>query len=97
MPTIFTSHENGKIIEWDGAKPDCPIVLSPPQGRRVIWSTILRITDNNRLLGGFADEDGSLGIIDLIPGFDPPLVSECHLQAGNPADTAAAFTRAQWS
>jgi hypothetical protein len=90
-PNIFTSHENGKIIEWDGAKPDCPVVLSPPQGRRVIWSTILRITDNNRLLGGFADEDGSLGIIDLIPGFDPPLVSECHLQAGNPADTAAAF------
>jgi WD40 repeat protein len=91
LPTIFATHENGKIVEWDGEKPDSPIVVSPPQGRRVIWSTILRIPDSNRLVGGFANEDGSLDIVDLVPGFDPPLAAECHLQAGNPADTVASF------
>ncbi len=59
--------------------------LTPPQ-----WS-VLRIPDTSRLVGGFANEDGSLDIVDLMPGFDPPLASECHLLAGNPADKVASF------
>ena len=90
-PTIFATHENGKIIQWDSAKPDSPVVVSPTHGRRVIWSSILRIPETSRLVGGFANEDGSLDIVDLVPGFDPPLASECRLQAGNPADTVASF------
>lgn len=91
LPTIFATHENGKIVEWDGEKPDSRIVVSPPQGCRVIRSTILRIPDSNRFVGGFAYEDGSLDVVDLVPGFDPPLAVECHLQAGNPTDTVASF------
>jgi WD40 repeat protein len=91
MPTIFVTHENGKIVEWDGEKPDSPMAVSPPRGRRMIRSTILRIPDSNRFVGGFAFEDGSLDIVDLVPGFDPPLAVECHLQAGNPTDTVASF------
>ena len=90
-PTIFATHENGKIIQWDGVKPDSPVVVSPTHGRRVIWSGTLRIPETSRLVGGFANEDGSLDIVDLAPGFDPPLASECRLQAGNPADTVASF------
>lgn len=91
LPTIFATHENGKIVKWDGEKPDCPIVVSPLQGHRVIRSTILRVSDSNRFVGGFAYEDGSLDIMDLRPGFDPPLAAECYLQAGNPTDTVASF------
>ena len=91
FPTIFVTHENGKIVEWDGANPDSPTVVSPPHGRHVIRTAVLRIPDTSRLVGGFANEDGSLDIVDLMPGFDPPLASECHLLAGNPADKVASF------
>jgi hypothetical protein len=91
LPTIFTTYENGKMVEWNGSNPDCPVVVTPPPGRRVIWSTILRIPDTSRLVGGFANEDGSLDIVDLVPGFDPLLPSECRLKAGNPSDTVANF------
>ena len=90
-PTIFATHENGKIVQWDGANSDSPVVVSPTHGGRAIWSSILRIPETSRLVGGFAHEDGSLDIVDLMPGFDPPLASECRLQAGNPADTVASF------
>ena len=91
LPTVFATHENGEIIKCDGANSDYPTPVSAPHGRRVIWSTILSIPDSNRLIGGFAAEDGSLNIADLVPGFDSPITSECHLQAGNPADTVASF------
>ena len=91
LPTVFATLENREIIKCDGAKSDYPVVVSAPQGRCVIWSTILFLPDTSRLIGGFANEDGSLDIVDLVPGFDPPLASECHLQAGNPADTVASF------
>lgn len=91
LPTVFATHENGEIIKCDSAKFDYPTPVSAPHGRRVIWSTILSIPDSNCLIGGFATKDGSLDIVDLIPGFDPPIISECHLQAGNPADTVASF------
>ncbi|KAH9999064.1 sterol-sensing domain of SREBP cleavage-activation-domain-containing protein [Russula vinacea] len=74
LPTVFATLENREIIKCDGAKSDYPVVVSAPQGRCVIWSTILFLPDTN-----------------LVPGFDPPLASECHLQAGNPADTVASF------
>jgi WD40 repeat protein len=91
LPTVFATHGNGEIIKCDGTKSDYPIPVSVPHRRRVIWSTILSIPDSNRLIGGFATEDGSLDIADLVPGFDPPITSECHLQSGNPADTVASF------
>ena len=89
--TVFATHENGKIIKWDGAKPDCPIAVGLPQERHVIRSTILRIPDTSHFIGGFANEDGSLDIVELVPGLDPLLASECRLQAGNPADIVASF------
>jgi hypothetical protein len=91
LPPAFATHENGQIIRCDGAKSDYPTPVSAPHGRRVIWSTMLSIPDSNCLIGGFATEDGSLDIVDLVPGFDSPITSECHLQAGNPADTVASF------
>ena len=91
LPTVFAAHENGEIIECDSAKPDHPIIVSSPKGRHVIRSTILCVPNSSRLIGGFANEDGSLDIVDLVPGFDPPLASECYLQAGNPGDTVASF------
>ena len=91
LPTVFATHETGEIIKYDGGKSDYPTPVSTPRGHRVIWSTILSIPDSNRLIGGFATEDGSLDIADLVPGFDPPITSECHLQAGNPADSVASF------
>ena len=91
LPTVFATHENGEIVECHGAKSDNPTVMSAPKGRHVIRSTILCIPDSSRLVGGFVNEDGSLDVVDLVPGFDPPLTSECHLQAGNPADTVASF------
>ena len=91
LPTIFTTYENGKMVEWNGSNPDCPVVVTPSQGRRVVWSTTLRIPGTSRLVGGFANEDGTLDIVDLVPGFDPLLASECRLKAGNPSDTVANF------
>ncbi|KAI0303498.1 sterol-sensing domain of SREBP cleavage-activation-domain-containing protein [Multifurca ochricompacta] len=91
-PAIFVTHENGTVLKLDGAKPDSrPVLVSPPQGCRVLWSTILRISDTSRLVAAFAIEDGSLNIVDLTHGLEPPLASECRLQAGNPADTVARF------
>lgn len=91
LPTVFVTHENGEIIKCDRAKSGYPTPVFAPHGHRVIWSTILSIPDSNRLLGGFANDNGSLDIVDLVPGFDSPVFSECHLQAGNPADTVASF------
>src|SRR6266404_3143110 len=91
IPTVFVTYENGTIVKWDGAKPDCPVLVSPPQGRRVLWSSVLHIPDTNRLVAAYSIEDGSLDIIELVPDFEPPLVSGCRLQAGNPTDTVASF------
>ena len=90
-PAIFATYENGTIIQWDSDKPDCPAVVSPPRECRTLWSTILRIPDTSRLLAAFAIEDGSLDIVDLVHGFEPPLASGCCLQAGNPVDTVVSF------
>ena len=91
MPTVFVTYENGKVVKWDGATPDSPVMVSPPQGRHILWSSVLRIPDTNRLVAAYAIEDGSLDIIELVPGFEPPLVADCCLQAGNPTDTVASF------
>ena len=91
MPTVFVTYENGKIIKWDGSSADNPVLISPPRGNHVLWSSILRIPDTNRLIAAYAVEDGSLDIIELVAGFEPPLAADCHLQAGNPTDTVASF------
>ncbi|KAI0253833.1 sterol-sensing domain of SREBP cleavage-activation-domain-containing protein [Lactifluus subvellereus] len=90
-PAIFATYENGTIVKWDSGKPDCPAVVFPPRGCRTLWSTILRVPDTSRLLAAFAIEDGSLDIVDLVHGFEPPLTSGCCLQAGNPVDTVVSF------
>ena len=90
LPTVFATHVNGEIIKCDGAESDYPVAMSARHGRR-IWSTVLSIPDSNRLIGGFSNEDGSLDIVDLVPGFEPPISSECYIQPGNPADTVASF------
>ncbi|KAF8267825.1 sterol-sensing domain of SREBP cleavage-activation-domain-containing protein [Lactarius quietus] len=79
------------IVKWDGATPDSPVLIAPPQGRHVLWSSVLRIPDTNRLVAACAIEDGSIDIIELVPGFEPPLATDCRLQAGNPTDTVASF------
>ena len=91
MPTVFVTYENGKIVKWDGATSDSPVLVSPPQGRHVLWSSILRIPDTNRLVAAYSIEDGSLDIIELVSGFEPPLSVDCRLQVGNPTDTVANF------
>ncbi|KAH9038967.1 sterol-sensing domain of SREBP cleavage-activation-domain-containing protein [Lactarius pseudohatsudake] len=91
MQTVFVTYENGTIFKWDGATPDSPVLISPPQGRHVLWSCVLRIPDTNRLLAAYSIEDGSLDIIELVSGFEPPLAAVCRLQAGNPTDTVARF------
>ncbi|KAH9056681.1 sterol-sensing domain of SREBP cleavage-activation-domain-containing protein [Lactarius vividus] len=91
MPTVFVTYENGTIFKWDGATPDSPVLISPPQGRHVLWSSVLRIPDTNRLVAAYSIEDGSLDIIELVSGFEPPLAADCRLQAGNPTDTVASF------
>jgi hypothetical protein len=90
-PTIFATYENGMIVQWDGEKPDSPSVVSPPRGFRTLWSTILRVPNTSRLLAAFAVEDGTLEVVDLVHGFEPPLASGCCLQAGNPVDTVVSF------
>ncbi|KAI9446803.1 sterol-sensing domain of SREBP cleavage-activation-domain-containing protein [Lactarius indigo] len=91
MPTVFVTYENGTIVKWDGATPNTPVLISSLQGRHVLWSSVLRIPDTNRLVAAYSIEDGSLDIIELVPGFEPPLVADCRLQAGNPTDTVASF------
>ncbi|KAI0259926.1 sterol-sensing domain of SREBP cleavage-activation-domain-containing protein [Gloeopeniophorella convolvens] len=88
-PTIFATYENGAVVQWDGAKQDSPALVSPPKGKRVLWSTVLRVQDTSRLVAAFALDDGSVDVVDLVHDMDPPLPSDCHLQAGNPADTVA--------
>ena len=91
MPTVFVTYENGKIVRWDGATPDNPVSISPPQGSHVLWSSIIRIPDTNRHVAAYAIEDGSLDIIEVVPGSEPSLAADCRLQAGNPTDTIASF------
>jgi WD40 repeat protein len=91
LPTVFATYENGTIIQWDGRKPDNPVVVSPPRRCRTIWSAILRVPDTSRLIAAFAIEDGTLEIVDLVHSFEPPLASGCCLQAGNPIDTVFNF------
>ncbi|KAH8991131.1 hypothetical protein EDB86DRAFT_2830991 [Lactarius hatsudake] len=91
MPTVFVRYENGTIFKWDGATPDSPVLISPPQGRYVLWRSVLRIPDTNRLVAAYSIEDGSLDIIELVSGFEPPLAAVCRLQAGGPTDTVARF------
>ncbi|KAH8991122.1 sterol-sensing domain of SREBP cleavage-activation-domain-containing protein [Lactarius hatsudake] len=75
MPTVFVTYENGTIFKWDGATPDSPVLISPPQGRHVLWSSVLRMPDTNRLVAAYSIEDGSLDIIELVSGFEPPLAA----------------------
>ncbi|KAH9010300.1 sterol-sensing domain of SREBP cleavage-activation-domain-containing protein [Lactarius pseudohatsudake] len=94
MPTVFMTYENGTIFKWDGATPDSPVLISPPQGHHVPWSSVLRIPDTDRLVAAYSIEDGSLDIIELIElvsGFGPPLAAVCRLQAGNPTNIVASF------
>ncbi|KAH8991146.1 hypothetical protein EDB86DRAFT_3080134 [Lactarius hatsudake] len=79
------------IFKWDGATPDSPVLISPPQGRHVLWSSVLRIPDTNCLVAAYSIEDGSLDIIEFVSGVEPPLAAVCRLQAGNPTDTVARF------
>ena len=91
VPTIFATYENGTIVQWDVGKPENPAVVSPPRRCRILWSTILRVPETSRLIAAFSIEDGTLEIIDLVRGFEPPLASGCCLQAGNPVDTVVNF------
>lgn len=91
VPTVFVTYENGTIVKWDGATPDSPVLVSPLKGRRVLWSSVLRIPDTNRLVAAYSIDDGSLDVIELVSGFEPPLAADCRLQAGNPTDTVASF------
>ncbi|KAH9001617.1 hypothetical protein EDB92DRAFT_83451 [Lactarius akahatsu] len=91
MPTVFVTYENGTIFKWDGATPDSPVLISPPQGRHVLWRSVPRIPDTNRVVAAYSIEDGSLDITELVSGLGPPLAAVCRLQAGNPTDTVASF------
>ncbi|KAH8991141.1 hypothetical protein EDB86DRAFT_1645773 [Lactarius hatsudake] len=91
MPTVFVTYENGTIFKWDGATPDSPVLISPPQGRHVLWCSVLRIPDTNRLVAAYSIEDGSLDIIELVSGLESPLAAVYRLQAGGPTNTVARF------
>ncbi|KAH9174193.1 hypothetical protein EDB89DRAFT_2241808 [Lactarius sanguifluus] len=87
----FETYENGTIFKWDGATPDSLVLISPPQGHHVLWSSLLRIPDTNRLVAACSIEDGSPDVIELMSGLGPSLAADCRLQAGNPTDTVARF------
>ncbi|KAH9977300.1 sterol-sensing domain of SREBP cleavage-activation-domain-containing protein [Lactifluus volemus] len=91
VPTVFATYETGTIVQWDVENPENPAVVSPPRRCRILWSTILRVPETSRLIAAFAIEDGTLEIVDLVHGFEPPLAPGCCLQAGNPVDTVVNF------
>ncbi|KAH8991125.1 hypothetical protein EDB86DRAFT_3244764 [Lactarius hatsudake] len=46
-----------------------------------VTARVHRIPDTNRLVAAYSIEDGSLDIIELVSGFEPPLAAVCRLQA----------------
>ncbi|KAH9029533.1 hypothetical protein EDB84DRAFT_1604194 [Lactarius hengduanensis] len=95
---FVNTHVSGDSTSFSPYSPgryaDClrdPSFNIATQGRHVLWSSVLRIPDTNRLVAAYSIEDGSLDIIELVSDLEPPLAAVCRLQAGNPTDTVARF------
>ncbi|KAH9063735.1 hypothetical protein EDB83DRAFT_2551938 [Lactarius deliciosus] len=78
---VVNTHVSGVSTPFSPTRPDhMPTVV-----------TVLCIPDTDRLVAAFFIEDGSLDIVELVTGLEPPLAAVCRLQACNPTDTFARF------
>ncbi|KAI0792811.1 sterol-sensing domain of SREBP cleavage-activation-domain-containing protein [Abortiporus biennis] len=83
--TIYSTYENGSVIQWTVASFAVPTHVTPSRSASVIKSMLLPVQADHRILVGFALDDGTLELCDL----DKPdgiLPQECCVLAGNPLD-----------
>jgi hypothetical protein len=86
--TVYATYDNGLAMKWTVSSFTVPTYIRPSRAASVIKSMLLHVQPDDRLLMGFALEDGTLELCDL----DSPngiLPHDCVVSAGNPADLVA--------
>ncbi|KAI0737874.1 sterol regulatory element binding protein cleavage-activating protein [Daedaleopsis nitida] len=82
---LYSSYENGAVIEWDILSLANPRYITPSRAASVIKSMLLPIQADGRLLVGFSLDDGILELCN-VDDSTPVFAGECTISAGNPTD-----------
>ena len=85
---LYATYDNGPALKWLLGPCVAPTYIRPSRAASVIKSMLLRDQPDDRLLVGFALDDGTLELCDLdsTTSLLPP---DCCITAGNPADLVA--------
>ncbi|KAL6307997.1 sterol regulatory element binding protein cleavage-activating protein [Sparassis latifolia] len=83
--SLYATYENGTVTRWDLESPVGPHYIKPSLPASVVKSLLLPVHADERLLVGFALDDGTLELCD-VEGSDRLLSRVCCLAAGNPTD-----------
>ncbi|KZV70765.1 hypothetical protein PENSPDRAFT_578901 [Peniophora sp. CONT] len=82
---LAAAYENGIVAKWDTRALGSPTKVVPP-GAGVVWSSLVKLSDPERLLAFYAMENGTLEVHDLLPSLDNMLAAEMRLVASSPSD-----------
>ncbi|KAI0042111.1 hypothetical protein FA95DRAFT_613933 [Auriscalpium vulgare] len=86
-PVVFSAYENGTVAQWNTLSPESPFMVTPFRPGFVLWSSLLRLPQSDRILAAFATDDGAVELVDVVPSTsDVALAIDCRLPAGNPSD-----------
>lgn len=85
---LYATYDNGVAVKWSLGTHAAPTYIRPSRSTSVAKSMLLRVHADDRLLMGFALDDGMLELCELNrpDGILPP---DCCILAGNPADLVA--------
>lgn len=83
--SVYATYDSGLAIKWTVGPFAVPTYIRPSHSASVVRSMLLHVQPDDKLLVGFALEDGTLELSDLDPT-NGLLSRECCIVAGNPAD-----------
>ncbi|KIP10310.1 hypothetical protein PHLGIDRAFT_250270 [Phlebiopsis gigantea 11061_1 CR5-6] len=85
---IYAAYDNGLALKWSPGSCVAPTYIRPSRAVSVVKSMLLRDQPGDRLLVGFALDDGTLELCNL-DSTNSLLPPDCCITAGNPADLVA--------
>ncbi|TFY65026.1 hypothetical protein EVJ58_g2229 [Rhodofomes roseus] len=82
---LYSAYENGTVVKWDVATTPRARYVAPTRSATVNKCTLVPVHGDERLLVGFAFDDGTFELCDLDRN-DQLVARECWIAAGNPQD-----------
>ncbi|KZT70191.1 hypothetical protein DAEQUDRAFT_668275 [Daedalea quercina L-15889] len=82
---LYSAYENGTVVKWDVSTNPRARYVAPSRSATVLKSTLVPVHGDERLLVGFAFNDGTFELCDLDRN-DQLVARECWVTAGNPQD-----------